>query len=530
MKSKRKIDRASLDYQYLYTRLHPVMVSDPQKAYKMANTVLFGKGKKTFEALAFCHMLRAYYLFLNNKNKMAVKEIKRYVTDFPKYKFSPVFPDALNMMGIIEDSEHNAYLCLFYLKQALKLCEEHHLEDRLSSITSNLSIPYKRMGDIKTAIYYSDKAISYVNNEKLSARLPLYYFNDADLHAESGDYQTAQKYFDIAEEKYRAIADPDKPFVLPVHMLILKIELDFYLGKEEEFQSDLDEFVKEHQDDQLNIYSLYNYQSLITVLFKAKEYDKMNVFLSKVEKENEVNPQMENEYFIMQIKANYLKTQQDYKGASEAYKKLNELLERLNYRLSDEAESAIQLQMDLAKIKKINKASHKANIVLREESDTDALTGVQNRLAFNQMAKKIDKEMANFETFGCALMDFDCFKNINDTYGHLVGDFVLKKAGLVFKSFTSNQVRIYRYGGDEFAVMFANMGQQEATDLLTKIQAQIGLIRIPSCKDDLTITLSIGLCGENHPSHKVMDYLAKADNALYAIKRKGKNGISHFPY
>ena len=130
--------------------------------------------------------------------------------------------------------------------------------------------------------------------------------------------------------------------------------------------------------------------------------------------------------------------------------------------------------------------------------------------------------------------DIDHFKQINDTFGHLMGDQALKKMiAAVCAEMRSADV-IGRYGGDEFVILLPQTSAQEALPFADRIHASIAAIRLNTEKGPLTLTVSIGIAQTIHENTSIfaqetaqMDtvesLLLRADQALYAAKQAGRN-------
>ncbi len=137
----------------------------------------------------------------------------------------------------------------------------------------------------------------------------------------------------------------------------------------------------------------------------------------------------------------------------------------------------------------------------------DALTGVHNRNAYNRRISEIEKRHSKDE-FAIMLFDVDDFKNINDTNGHLAGDEALKYLAQILKEvFCSSDDRIYRIGGDEFAVISKGKTEDQIMELLFRVTNAL--------KEDGKIAVSKGYSMINK---NVNAAFAQADQMLYAEK------------
>lgn len=175
---------------------------------------------------------------------------------------------------------------------------------------------------------------------------------------------------------------------------------------------------------------------------------------------------------------------------------------RLEAMLSKAIESNKERQMDYAR-----------------QATIDALTGCKNRRAFDN---DIAALMNNHQPFTLALVDIDNFKSINDTWGHLTGDIVLRnvaREGIQIMQPAS--VSVYRYGGEEFAVLFSGEQLNNAFSLLEQWRVQI--TERTWREENLHVTFSAGL-GEWHLETQE-ELIMRVDEALYKAKQEGKNRI-----
>ena len=156
---------------------------------------------------------------------------------------------------------------------------------------------------------------------------------------------------------------------------------------------------------------------------------------------------------------------------------------------------------------------------LRHEASHDALTGLFNRGAYDLLM-----ESADTEHMALILVDVDYFKSVNDTYGHAVGDRVLKRvAEILKKSFRSVDI-LCRIGGDEFAVVMTRVNSSMKQIVLNKIERANDILQHP--KDDLPpVSLSVGVAFSDRPNPQG-DIFRDADTALYRVKEAGRKGCA----
>ncbi len=158
-------------------------------------------------------------------------------------------------------------------------------------------------------------------------------------------------------------------------------------------------------------------------------------------------------------------------------------------------------------------------------STTDPLSGVYNRVkADSEMIKWMQYSKRYRIPFSIAIIDFDDFKKVNDTYGHLVGDAVISDfAKLVQKCIRKADI-FARWGGEEFILLLPNTNIMHAADLTERIRLKIERYPFHIVGK---VTCSIGFA-QMSCDDEVKSLMGKADRALYSAKKDGKNKVRHF--
>jgi len=176
-------------------------------------------------------------------------------------------------------------------------------------------------------------------------------------------------------------------------------------------------------------------------------------------------------------------------------------------------------------------SAYNYQIYLLRNKDTDSLTGLYNRQSFDTKLAKIHKDLS-FEKrsndeqtqYQFALLDIDFFKRVNDEFGHVYGDEVL----LLFSNAMKNTFRdvdlLFRYGGEEFAILFKDVKPEQAESILNRFRKTVEAIPFPL---NNKVTVSIGFCSFNNKA-PLATIIERADKSLYYSKDNGRNQVSHF--
>lgn len=156
---------------------------------------------------------------------------------------------------------------------------------------------------------------------------------------------------------------------------------------------------------------------------------------------------------------------------------------------------------------------------------TDPVTGLFNRRRFEEVLTQEFERYRRYGTpFSCLMIDVDYFKTINDTYGHDVGDLVLKETAQTIQGQIRGVDTVARYGGDEFAVLLSQQKGEEAVKAAGRILKHVRQLRFKEMKKGGKITLSIGIASVPDPELKKMDQIVQcADYALYKAKKRGRD-------
>jgi len=156
---------------------------------------------------------------------------------------------------------------------------------------------------------------------------------------------------------------------------------------------------------------------------------------------------------------------------------------------------------------------------------TDALTGLNNRYRFHEsLAKEFERARRYSTPFSLVMFDIDHFKKVNDDYGHLAGDMVLKEISNLLMQSMREIDTAARYGGEEFMAILPNTKKDEAAVLAERMRDTIARCKFHQI--DRPVTVSIGISGMPDGAVGSEDRLIRcADFALYGAKRNGRNRI-----
>jgi len=184
------------------------------------------------------------------------------------------------------------------------------------------------------------------------------------------------------------------------------------------------------------------------------------------------------------------------------------------------------LEQSLHKLRRVQAELVKSNERLTVMAETDALTGVMNRRKFLDHARH---EFARSQRYGremaLIMVDIDHFKKINDTWGHLAGDAALMRTAERLSSSVRSLDFVGRLGGEEFAILLPETPGAAAIALAERLRRVVAEISLPEEHGTIALTASFGVSARETGDKELLNILARADRALYAAKRGGRNRV-----
>jgi diguanylate cyclase (GGDEF)-like protein len=154
----------------------------------------------------------------------------------------------------------------------------------------------------------------------------------------------------------------------------------------------------------------------------------------------------------------------------------------------------------------------------------DWLTGLWNRAHFEErLAIEAAAAMRHKHALSCIMLDIDHFKSVNDTHGHVFGDTVICAVAHAIQQAARREDGVFRYGGEEFAILCPCVPVEGATHLAERIRVNVAQRTLPTAAEPISVTISLGLADERNGIGG--DLVRAADAALYLAKRSGRNRV-----
>jgi len=191
----------------------------------------------------------------------------------------------------------------------------------------------------------------------------------------------------------------------------------------------------------------------------------------------------------------------------------------------------MELEAALREVRDKNAQLEQSLKRMEEMAATDPLTGLYNRRHFSRVLDQLFADAWRYENdLSCIMIDLDGYKQLNDHFGHQVGDQLLQMAGKIISASMRRTDVGARYGGDEFVLLLPHAGCEEATAVAQRIRDEFRQATALMLRRTEGVTMSIGIASiyTNNPVH-ADQLVALADAALYRAKSAGRNRIATSP-
>lgn len=460
--------------------------------------------------------------FFDNRLDEAALLIQNAIHLYKQCEDYAKYTAALNLMGVIYATTGNETMAIDYYMEGLECAIDHGCDNILTLFYNNIGSRYQELGEHEKAIDYFIKAAKELGNPECMKEARhdnwclVTYINLAASYRYMESYDLAEKYLKMAE----CYMTGENKKIYRYTFLILECQLWWSTGKSESVYAHMDELLESGtQDINASDYSM-DMRDLCCLLKEMEEYDYWKRIICDFEKyvgdQNAVYVRL----MLNEMWMDYYKTI----GDKDTYIKLCvehiELHQRQEKITNKERAAAIDIKIQLRE-KEVERRRAEAL------STTDALTGLGNRYLIAQDVGSMAKEaVAKQRKMTVGVLDIDCFKQQNDTYGHIKGDWCIKTVAKILQDAVSDTGKAYRFGGDEFVILLP-MGERELVEqIATRIQDKLKEAKIENIHSIVIpeVTISQGYAcfipGESEDKDTLIEH---ADRALYYVKKNGRN-------
>lgn len=380
----------------------------------------------------------------------------------------------LNNYGFFHNSFKEYHKSIPYLLEGLEVCEQNHMTALIPVINGNLAVAFIRTGDVFNAKKALEVIFTMMDSDQSGISRAEAYMYKGELLALEGNYEEALnqiKASKVISNKFSYTAEL-------AEATMIQATVYRKMGEFEKAYMALEEYI-----DLNNILSNTAKRGAVTRL--KMEYD--------------VNKR--------KIEADILREQ-------------NAILEEQNRKIQDQTKE----------LERLNDVLGRQNDDLHQSAIEDYLTGVYNRKYFTlKLQEEFSIAREHGRSVACIIFDIDHFKNVNDTYGHLVGDEMIKHVSSICEESLDTDSLIGRFGGDEFMILMIDADIDEAEYKANELLEILAVSPLIVDGEKIYATLSIGVADSQYLTPKTTDELMHiADRGLYIAKESGRNKCARY--
>ena len=479
--------------------------------------------KEKLEALAYDYANEGKAALANRQLNQAALSAQQAINHFKEAGNLEMYARTLNMLGVIYAALGNETMAVDYYLEGLECSVQNEFSHITLLFYNNIGSRYQELNEHERAINYFLKAEKELATKRVKKEAAystwclVTHLNLLMSYTSLGDFEQAEVYLNKALP--RAVLEENSEY--RVSVMISQYWLYWLQGKKELVREHLDEILEGALNDKSTSDHVENMLAVCRLLSEMQEYDSWKRIILSFEKYVKEHDSVYFSLIVTEMWMDYYKNIDDMNkyiklcvDHAELYRKRKVIEDR-------ERAAAIDIKIELQE-KEVERR------MVELLSHTDSLTRLGNRYKIEADSIAIQSEcMEKHLPMTIGVLDIDCFKELNDTYGHLQGDECLRKLSDVFTEVTGGIAIPYRYGGDEFVILAKNATKEQIEQMAQQIKYRIKQLNIKNVNSRVIpeVTVSQGYCCfVPQKESNLTNMLSMADKALYTVKESGRNG------
>lgn len=494
-----------------------------QKAYQemtsdICQLFLYAKQSHDPEALTAAHFYLGYQEYELNHYESSIHALQIAIEVSETHQLEDYIIRSHNMMGALYAKQSDYYSSLEHYLRVFYICKDHPKSKYKASIFNNLGSLFYELQDYEFALDYYEQAYTVCMNDPNQAEnsKPIILLNIIETLTCMEKYDEVMRRY---QEDEAMLLEYD--LSLTKCMILLTQALKFHSQKADELALQrMEIFLKLSEDSDDYDYLFKGYVRAANLLIDMHQealavqtVDRLN----KIQKFTRVKLQeLLLKRMLIRFYEEFDKTEQYQQSLVELYR----LLEEIDQSAKLVYHKCMRLKINLERLTFEQRQIMKQNEELQRSVNLDPFTEIYNKVYVEQLIEQHLRQAQHTRT-AMLLIDIDMFKCINDTYGHTIGDYVIKESVRVLRNALRADDIVGRVGGDEFVVFFNTVYSEELVyEKAALILKQISNVYIKARND--AVTVSIGVCICDHAA-SYQQLFARADEALYRAKANGRN-------
>lgn len=481
------------------------------------------KFETDMEQLAYEYMEESSDKLDENKLEQAALLAQNALHLFKKANNLKMYTRVLNLMGVIYATIGNEMVAIDYYLEGLECAINNGFYSYVPLFYNNIGSRYQELHEHEKAISYFERAELGLKNpesrkeDRYANWCMITYLNLSASYTVLKEFEKANKYLELAK-KY---ADREETDAYRLAFLSTQLRLYWEYGKREYVKEHVDELVQEAVFNSNKSDYVENIAEVCKLLKRMKEYEKWKSVITAFEAFATVQGSVYYQLLMTEMWMEYYNKIDENQKYVEMCVKHADLYKKQREIADKERAAAIDIKIEL---QEKEAACKRAELQMTR----DTLTGLGNRYMLeNDVKKVLENEAKIKDSIAVGILDIDCFKQKNDTYGHVEGDDCLCQVANVLEKVIAEQGRAYRFGGDEFVVIIEDGRKEVVTRIAEDIKKGIHELQIENVNSIVSseVTVSQGYaCLKPMNMTNRNELLQHADDALYKVKNNGRNG------
>ena len=490
----------------------------------------YGRKIKDDGLIGFACFSRGEAYYLSNEMREFYREMISCLPPLERTGEWGLVAQANNMLGIMSLNRGNAPFAMDYYIKAISICHQHHLLDFEWIVHMNIATLYLNIEDYQKALHHANRGYEYLKGHsdmpEYVESLTVAYLDMGKAYLSIGEMNKAEEY--LYKLKTECLAHINEMSKLPVYCLMAHF---YQLRNDREKRDEIIQKIESLDCKDIPIMDMFDdVHDYLAMLLENQKYREFLKMLGDIEVITKKTSVKYLEQKLLTLRLLYYRKMGEvdlYRQHSVHFFELSELLERENRMMIS---SMIMMRNSLNDLALINKEVERENQVLHRRSETDALTGMNNRFKLNDYADDAFENAYRKKTpLAVEILDIDYFKQYNDNYGHQAGDTCIKDVADIIKSLISyGNIFCARYGGDEFVIVYEGYSEQEILGMAEELKRKVEEKNIKHAYSMTSdkVTISQGICwGIPDDVARLFDFLHQADIMLYRVKEESRNGM-----
>lgn len=494
-----------------------VVFCDKIDQYAMEHNDLFLKGYSLF--------YRGFNKYINAQLEQGMEVLSTALNYLISTESWELVANAYNSMGNISDFQGDISLAIDCYLKGLSLAIEYGITKMEYNLRTNIANVYIGLGSFEHAVAMlldcerlRKSGLAIPPGPMLAATANL-----INCYIHLGE--TAK-----AEERLEALRKTCKnePSTINTLLLcILEAQLHHATGNTDALNTVCNTLYNLKLNS-IDVYDALNELSLhAELLLEIGRYNDFHALMKRLEEQAD-SPNVEKKLLDLQMK--YCRKIGDHATLAKKALQFYEVSELREQERNKIVSHNIITRMRLDEEAQKRQEVERSNLMLKQKSERDALTGMNNRYKLNELAElAFHRAQLNGTPLTVEILDIDCYKEYNDNYGHQAGDDCLIRIADAIRSLEEyNGVHTARYGGDEFVIIYEEHAQKEVERMAQRLHDRVYELNIEHkfSKVSDRISISQGLFHRvPTDGNKIWDFLYCADMVLYGVKNSGKNSF-----